>query len=481
MATPGRIAATLGRIGTRAAAGYDWLLVRALCQRTVTLLLALLIAGLAVFSARGLQQELAPEEDRGVLTIMLSGPDGTGLSYIDRQLEQALKVLQPMVDEGLIRTVFTVTGRWDPNRAQIIAPLVDWSQRSESESQQALSARLRPLHNSLPGAQVRIWGGSGLGLRGGGGVSFAITGSDHRQIAQAADAFAAQIERELPHTRDVQVDFDATQPQLMLRIDRERAADLGVAVDGLELALSALVEGREVATLNVDDRSVPVMLESKAGAVRDPQDLLGLTVRSQGGAAVSLAQFVSFDNGAIAAQLDRLGQRRAVQMDLSLTEGADGQSFVDCCAHRAGLCRLGRSQTGPPATGAGHRLAARGGPGRASACAGRSVAGTGWPAGARRAGSQPGPGGGCRQSRAGRCARCNCWPGCAPGRRCPLRSTHRRRSCLKFRAASPCCCQWTCCACGPICWLPSRPGAVLGLTWARPKRHAGPHCGCLAC
>ena len=62
-----------------------------------------------------------------------------------------------------------------------------------------------------------------------------------------------------------------------------RAADLGVPIEGLDTALRALVKGSEVATVTVDDRSVPVMLQSRAGTVRNPQDLLGLSVRSASG------------------------------------------------------------------------------------------------------------------------------------------------------------------------------------------------------
>ena len=47
----------------------------------------------------------------------------------------------------------------------------------------------------------------------------------------------------------MRVNYDATQPQLSLRIDRERAADLGISIDGLDAALRALVDGNEVATL----------------------------------------------------------------------------------------------------------------------------------------------------------------------------------------------------------------------------------------
>ncbi|WP_418315549.1 efflux RND transporter permease subunit [Piscinibacter sakaiensis] len=328
LARPGRLGAALGSFGATVATGFDRALDAALRHRLVVIVLALLLAIAAGLTLRSIPQELAPAEDRGVLMLMLRGPDGTGLRYTDRQMEQALRALDPLVDEGLVGSVFTITGRWDPNRGLIIAPLRDWADRDIS--QQQIAARLQPQLAALPGAQVRIIGGNSLGVRNaGGGLQAAIVGTEHRRIAEVAYQFAEAIEREMPGAGDVRVEYDATQPQLSLRIDRERAADLGVAVDGLDTTLRALVDGTEVATMTVGDRSVPVMLESAQSAVRDPQDLLGLTVRNAAGQAVPLSQFVRFEDGAIAAQLDRHGQRRAVELNLSLDPSLPLQRAVD--------------------------------------------------------------------------------------------------------------------------------------------------------
>ena len=76
-----------------------------------------------------LGEELVPKEDRGNITVFLTGPDGVGLAYTDRQVERVENILQPMVDDGTITNVFTITGRWDMNRGWIEAPLRDWSDR----------------------------------------------------------------------------------------------------------------------------------------------------------------------------------------------------------------------------------------------------------------------------------------------------------------------------------------------------------------
>jgi hydrophobic/amphiphilic exporter-1 (mainly G- bacteria), HAE1 family len=81
--------------------------------------------------------------------------------------------------------------------------------------------------------------------------------------------------------------------------------------------------------LTVDDRSVPVMLESARRGATQPQDLLALQVRAADGRLVSLAQFVRFDETAIPAELQRLGQRRAVGMSAVTVSGVPLQQAVD--------------------------------------------------------------------------------------------------------------------------------------------------------
>jgi multidrug efflux pump subunit AcrB len=181
---------------------------------------------------------------------------------------------------------------------------------------------------------VRVRGSGGLSVGGGGdgSVQMAITGDDYTRIAAAADAFARTIEDRLPALRDAQVDYNATQPQITLQIDRERASELGVPIEGLDTVLRALVDGTELAELAVDDRTVPVILQSTSRGATDPADLLNYRVRARGPGGdqlVPLSQFVRLEETAIAPELERFGQRRAVEMSAVVTGDVPLQTVVD--------------------------------------------------------------------------------------------------------------------------------------------------------
>lgn len=309
----GPLAAVGGRIG----ALYGRLLRPLLAAPLVALTGFGLLAGASLLVHGAVGQELVPPEDRGGVAVRLQGPDGTGLDYTDRQVAAVEEMLAPWVERGVATGLYSITGRYDLNRGEIGAPLVPWSERAVSQAE--IEAEIRPQLADLPGARARVVSSNSLNLRGGsdGGISLALTGPSYPAIAEAADAFAAELAR-IEGLSGLRVQYQATQPQLSIRIDRARAADLGVSMDALSATLRALVDEEEVAALTIDDQAVPILLQSASGAVRDPSDLLNLSVRAETGALVPLLQLVTFREEGVAAELDRHGQRRAIEIDGAL-------------------------------------------------------------------------------------------------------------------------------------------------------------------
>ena len=82
-----------------------------------------IVAVIGLILYQDLGEELVPKEDRGHIMVFLTGPDGTGIDYTDRQVERVEKILRPLVEDGTITALSTISGRWDPNRGQVDAPL----------------------------------------------------------------------------------------------------------------------------------------------------------------------------------------------------------------------------------------------------------------------------------------------------------------------------------------------------------------------
>ena len=324
----GRGAGVMSGVGGWLASLYGALIRPMIRAPMVTLVGATLVAGGAVLVYDRLGEELVPPEDRGMISVWLQGPDGTGLDYTDRQVVQVEEVMRPYVDAGVARSLYSITGRYDLNRGSIGLRLVPWHDRNVSQAE--IEAKIRDGIARLPGARARAYSSNSLGLRGGsgGGLSIALTGPNYPDIAAAADRFSRQL-AEVEGVSDIRVQYQATQPQLSIGVDRRRASDLRVPMSTLSVALRALIDEDEVAELTIDDEAVPILLQSAEGAVRDPVDLMNLFIRSNAGDLVPLSQIVSFSERGIAAELDRHAQRRAIEIDASLAPEVTLREAID--------------------------------------------------------------------------------------------------------------------------------------------------------
>lgn len=294
----------------------------------VTVVIAVLLASGAVFAYDELGEELVPPEDRGMVSVWLQGPDGTGLDYTDSQVVQVEEMLRPYVEQGVAEGLYSITGRYDLNRGSIGVRLIPWQEREISQAD--IETGIRDDLDALPGARARTFSGNSLGLRGGagGGLSVALTGPNYPDIAAAADAFAQDLAA-IEGLSGIRVQYQATQPQLSIGVDRDRASDLRVPMSTLSGTLRALIDEDEIAELTIDDQAVPILLQSAAGAVRDPADLMNLYIRADTGDLVPLSQIVTFEEKGVAAELDRHAQRRAIEIDASISPDVTLREVID--------------------------------------------------------------------------------------------------------------------------------------------------------
>lgn len=325
---PGPLHDALIRCGRWLAGLYRNTLGVLLAHPWAAMLAALALAGSVAGLYLALDRELIPPEDRGVLIVNGNGPDGVGLGYSQRQADRMEALLQPVVDRGEGRYLYTLVGRYDVNRVRVTIPLVPWEERDRR--QQEIAADVTPELERLPGVRIGISNPNSLDLGDAGeGLEVALLGTDYAEIYAAARELTRRIEEDIPFLSGTRISYQPTQPELSVRIDRQRAADLGVSLDDLATTLRAMVDGDEIVDLSVDDQAIPVRLDALTGAVDDPGDLVNLYVRTGGGALVPLSSLVTLTESSIAAQLDRREQRRAIEIDANLAPGVALQEAVD--------------------------------------------------------------------------------------------------------------------------------------------------------
>ncbi|GGO90353.1 efflux RND transporter permease subunit [Stakelama pacifica] len=298
-------------------------------------------AALASALYGALNQELVPDEDRGVVVVSAQGPDGVGLSFMDDELDEIEARLQPLIDKGVIKSTFSIVGRYDPNRVQVTANLADWGERSMSQ-QEVVDALRQPMRE-IPGSRTGVYGRGSLSLGGGSDrIEVALTGTDYDEIYARAQKLATAIDTASDSLTNAEISYQPTQPQVALQVDRQRAAQLGVDLDEISATLSAMVGGEEIVDLNVGDQALPILLTSTNRSITSPDQLGKLFVRTTSGALTPLSSVTSAVEEGIAAQLDRVEQRRAIEVQADITSGTLGDAVTE-------IRRLTREAVGPDA------------------------------------------------------------------------------------------------------------------------------------
>ena len=295
----------------------------------LSVLIPLAIAASAASLYTSLDSELLPTEDRGKINMFARGPAGVGLPYTERQSDQIEAIFQPYLDSGVIESLYSVAGRWDPNIIYVVGTLKPWSERDTS--QQELAAEIQPQLNELPGVTGRVYGSNSLNMRGGwrGGIQFVLLGSDYDEIYAAARIYADAIRERLNSVENPRIDYTPSQAQVAIRIDRERLADLNVSIDELAQTLRVMVDGVRVVDLNGRDQSIPVVLKAGRNRIQGPNDLVNLFVRSQTGQLIPLASLVTVVEEGVPDELRRLYQRRSISIDMQSVDGVALQTAVD--------------------------------------------------------------------------------------------------------------------------------------------------------
>ncbi|QDH34276.1 efflux RND transporter permease subunit [Porphyrobacter sp. YT40] len=306
----------------RFAERYDRMVARCIARPWLVVgasLLALVGAGLVYTQ---IEEELVPDEDRATAYVWARGPDGVGLAYMDRELDEIEAILDPLEESGEIQSTLSIVGRYDPNLIQVTANLADWGQRDRSQSD--IIAGLEEPLEALPGSSASARGRSTLGGGGGGGggeIEVALTGNSYEGIYRSARALADAIGAESTILSNPELSYQPTQPQVSIAIDRERVAELGVDLEEVAVTLQAMVDGTEVVDLNIEDQAIPIFLTAKTVAITRPDDLGNLYVRSGSGGLVPISSLTRFNEEGVAAELDRTEQRRAIEVSASVASG----------------------------------------------------------------------------------------------------------------------------------------------------------------
>ena len=286
--------------------------------------LVALIAAAIYLLAQTLPQELTPSEDQGSFFVSVQGPVGASFSYMQERMRELEKPLIPLVEAGEITramVAFPGFGGTAVNSGIIAVTMAPTGMRTMS-TQEALNQVL-PEWNKIPGLRVfpRLRSGFSQRSSGGSPVQFVVGGPTYEDLAQWRDLIIERAEA-YPGLTRIDSDLKETQPRIVIGIDKNRAADLGVSVQNVGRTLQAMMSERAATTYVIDGEEYDVLIQAKEDQRATPGDLQSIYVRSEtSGQLIPLSTLTTLSSIAEPDSLNRHNRIRAVTISASLAEG----------------------------------------------------------------------------------------------------------------------------------------------------------------
>ncbi|MFV2089249.1 MAG: efflux RND transporter permease subunit, partial [Pseudomonadales bacterium] len=322
------------RLFSRFEALYQRALAAFLRHSWVAVAVTALIIGGTWWLIVNTPEEYAPKEDQGAFFARVIAAEGTGIKRMISQMDKLEEPIQSLREQGEVQRVVSRVpsfGSTSPNTGMFIVSMAPWKERTLS-TQQALD-QVMAKWAIVPGVRAFPFVCSGLS-RGGGNrpVQFVLGGPNYEALAEWRDIIMERAE-EYPGLARLDSDYKETQPQVVIRIDKNRAAALGVSVENVGNTLAAMMSEQSITTFVQDGEEYDVILQAREEQRASATDLENIYVRSSdSGRLIPLSNLIYLEETAGAASLNRYNRLRAVTISASLTEGyalGDALKFLE--------------------------------------------------------------------------------------------------------------------------------------------------------
>ena len=299
--------------------------------------LILLVGGGAALMFVALPNELVPPEDRGRVQIRVAGPEGAGFEYT-RQIMMGLEpILAEYKDAGEVSSFLVSApgfGGGSFNSGNAVMILKDWSERDRSadEIAQELNGKLR----SQTGAQVNasVPGAFQRGGNTGNSIELVATGTDYREIYNWLQPILAASQANPGFSRP-RLNYEPNAPRLLVNVDPQKAAALGVSAQQIGRTLETMFGSRRATTYIRGGQEYDVILQTERANRTSLSDLERLYVGAGSGALVPLSSVVTTQTSGDTPDRRRLDRQRAITLSADLNPGttiADAVAFMDAQA-----------------------------------------------------------------------------------------------------------------------------------------------------
>lgn len=308
---------------------YEWTLDRVIAYKWVTLLVTIgTVVGtmwLYVIVPKG----FFPTEDTGMILSVTEGATDTSFSAMVARQQQVAQIVRA---DKAVDYINSTVGAGGPNPTTNYGRMfVVLKPKSEREPINVVIARLRAATSQVAGIATYFQIIQNLNI--GGRISksefqYTLQSGDTEALYRIAPELRDKIAK-LDGLRDVTTDLYIKNPQMMVDVDREKAAVYGITIDQVRQELFNAYGSRQVATIYTPSNDFQVILETLPEFQMSPSDLSKLRLKTASGQVVPIDAVASLRPTVGPLQVNHQGQQPAVTVSFNLAPGTSLGQAVD--------------------------------------------------------------------------------------------------------------------------------------------------------
>jgi HAE1 family hydrophobic/amphiphilic exporter-1 len=311
---------------------YSSLLQLALSRKKTVLISAVVLFAVSIATVRLIGVELMPATDEGEVRVNIEMAVGTKLEIMDQTTRAVEDIVRAQVPEAVSIMSNIGGGGWGAaggHTAEVRVTLVPINKRHRSSER--IANDLRRALAGLPGVTIRTRAGQGLfvlrmGAQTESGVDIEIRGYD-LATAQALAQRVNDVVAKIPGITDTQISREEGNPEQIIRINREKAADLGLGVSRIGDALQTAIGGTLASYFREGGKQYNILVRLSEKDRKSLDSILDLTVVNSRGEPVILRNVVDAVQEEGPVRIERKDQERIITIEANYT-GRDMGSVI---------------------------------------------------------------------------------------------------------------------------------------------------------
>jgi multidrug efflux pump len=280
------------RIFNRVLDGYRRSLSWVLDHSALILVIFILTLALNVFLIDKIPKGFFPNQDTGVVSGGMQGPQDTSFQAMEKAVQQSVEIIK--ADPGVENVMGFTGGQGATNTGNEFIALKPLNQRVSAEE---IIARLRPKLARIPGAATFLQPVQDIrigGRQANAEYQYTLQAETTQDLQKYGPELLAELKK-TPGFEDVNTDQQNKGLQALLTYDRPTAARLGVTPQLLDNTLYDAFGQAEVSTIYTQQNQYYVVMEVAPKYWQSPQGLKDTyVIQNSGGGAVPLDSVLQY-------------------------------------------------------------------------------------------------------------------------------------------------------------------------------------------